>query len=53
MNSIYKGLPWFASSQVINRISSNLAIGATITHVLVWYGRDIIDVIKKYRVRAY
>ncbi|KAG6898080.1 hypothetical protein C0992_006000 [Termitomyces sp. T32_za158] len=43
------GLPWFASSQVITRIGSNLAIGATIMHVALWYGKDIVDVIKKYR----
>ncbi|RDB18213.1 Oligopeptide transporter 9 [Hypsizygus marmoreus] len=44
-----EGLPWFASSQVLSKIGSNLAIGATIMHVLVWYGKDIIDVIKKFR----
>ncbi|KAG6885082.1 hypothetical protein C0993_006043, partial [Termitomyces sp. T159_Od127] len=43
------GLPWFASSQVLTRIGSNLAIGATIMHVVIWYGKDIVDVIKKYR----
>ena len=43
------GLPWFASSQVISKIGWNLAIGATITHVIIWYGKEIIEVIKKYR----
>ncbi|KAF8055167.1 peptide transporter MTD1 [Lyophyllum atratum] len=43
------GLPWFASSQVLAKIGANLAIGATIMHVIIWYGKDIIDVIKKYR----
>ena len=43
------GLPWFASSQVLTKIGANLAIGATIVHVFLWYGRDIIDVIKKER----
>ncbi|KAF5378543.1 hypothetical protein D9615_007071 [Tricholomella constricta] len=43
------GLPWFASSQVLAKIGHNLAIGATIMHVAVWYGKDIIDVIKKFR----
>jgi hypothetical protein len=45
-----QGLPWFASSQVIAKIGHSLAIGATITHVFIWYGKDIIDVIRKYRV---
>ncbi|KAJ3513900.1 hypothetical protein NLJ89_g2700 [Agrocybe chaxingu] len=44
-----QGLPWFASSQVLTKIGFNLAIGATITHVILWYGKDIIEVIRKYR----
>ncbi|KAF8663701.1 hypothetical protein AX16_000876 [Volvariella volvacea WC 439] len=44
-----QGLPWFASSQVLTKIGANMAIGATITHVFLWYGKDIITVIKKYR----
>ncbi|KAJ7128699.1 peptide transporter MTD1 [Mycena epipterygia] len=44
-----QGLPWFASSQVLTKIGTNLSIGATITHVILWYGKDIIEVIKRYR----
>jgi len=44
------GLPWFASSQVISKVGWNLAIGATITHVLIWYGKEILEVIRQYRV---
>ncbi|KAF9456897.1 peptide transporter MTD1 [Collybia nuda] len=44
-----EGLPWFASSQVLTKIGANLAIGATITHVLLWYSRDIIGAIKRYK----
>ncbi|KAJ6453791.1 peptide transporter MTD1 [Mycena sanguinolenta] len=44
-----QGLPWFASSQVLTKIGTNLSIGATITHVLLWYGKDIIEVVKRYR----
>ncbi|KAF8993551.1 peptide transporter MTD1 [Cyathus striatus] len=44
-----QGLPWFASSQVLTKIGDNLAIGATIVHVLIWYGKDMIEIIKKYR----
>ncbi|KAL5526996.1 hypothetical protein ACEPAF_8725 [Sanghuangporus sanghuang] len=43
------GLPYFASSQVLTKIGSSLAIGATIVHVFLWYGRDVINVIKKER----
>ncbi|KAJ7270568.1 peptide transporter MTD1 [Mycena rebaudengoi] len=44
-----QGLPWFASSQVLTKIGTNLSIGATITHVLVWHGKDIVRVIKQFR----
>ncbi|KAJ7260312.1 peptide transporter MTD1 [Mycena haematopus] len=45
-----QGLPWFASSQVLTKIGTNLSIGATLTHVVLWYGKDIIEVIQRYRV---
>lgn len=47
---LFQGLPWFASSQVLTKIGNNLAIGATVMHVVLWYGKDIIEVIKKYKV---
>lgn len=45
----FQGLPWFASSQVIAKMGHSLAIGATITHVFLWYGKDIVEVIRKHR----
>ena len=47
---VAKGLPWFPSSAIIAYIGANMAIGATVTHVLLWYGKDIIEIIRKYRV---
>ncbi|KAF5345680.1 hypothetical protein D9758_013051 [Tetrapyrgos nigripes] len=44
-----QGLPWFASAQVLFKISSNLSIGATIMHVILWYGKDIKQAIAQYR----
>ncbi|KAJ7760866.1 peptide transporter MTD1 [Mycena maculata] len=44
-----QGLPWFASSNVLYSIGANLSIGATIMHVLLWYGKDILEVIRLYR----
>ena len=44
------GLPWFAGTNLLWKIGGNLAIGATITHVFIWYGKDIVEVIRKYRV---
>lgn len=35
--------------QVLTKIGTNLAIGATFTHVFLWYGKDIVDAIRKYR----
>ena len=43
------GLPWFAGSQVLTKIGSNLAIGATIVHVILWYGKDVLQVIRNER----
>jgi OPT family oligopeptide transporter len=34
---------------VLYKIGANLAIGATITHVIIWYGKDIVRVIKDAR----
>jgi hypothetical protein len=45
-----QGLPWLASSRVIAKISNSLAFGSAVTHVLMWYGKDIINVFKMYRV---
>ena len=50
---VAKGLPWFASSQIISNIGFNMSIGATIMHVLLWYGKDIIKNIKRYRVSPF
>ncbi|KAJ7107983.1 peptide transporter MTD1 [Mycena crocata] len=44
-----QGLPWFATSNVLYKIGVNLSIGATITHVFLWYRKDIIHVIRRYR----
>ena len=30
-----------------------MSIGATVMHVLLWYGKDIIEVIRKYRVSSF
>ena len=43
------GLPWSAPTILLYSIGANLAIGATITHVLLWYGKEIMEVIHKYR----
>ncbi|KAG7087147.1 hypothetical protein E1B28_013127 [Marasmius oreades] len=44
-----QGLPWFAGAQVLYRLGTNLAIGATFTHVGLWYGQEIRGAINMYR----
>lgn len=44
------GLPWFTATNLLYKIGGNLAIGATISHVLIWYGKEIVEVVRKYRV---
>ncbi|KIY72610.1 OPT superfamily oligopeptide transporter [Cylindrobasidium torrendii FP15055 ss-10] len=39
------GLPWFAPSQIITKIGSSLAFGATITHLILWNGKQLIEAI--------
>ncbi|KAI3601576.1 oligopeptide transporter [Moniliophthora roreri] len=47
------GLPWFAASQVIYKVGSNLVVGATFTHVLIWYGKEIREAVQSYRTGNY
>lgn len=44
-----EGVPWFATSNAIYYVGSNLAIGATFTHVLCWYLPSIIAAVKQWR----
>ncbi|ESK86285.1 oligopeptide transporter [Moniliophthora roreri MCA 2997] len=48
-----QGLPWFAGSNVLYKIGANLAIGATFTHVVLWYGKEIKEAISSYRSGDY
>ncbi|KAF9037805.1 OPT oligopeptide transporter [Hymenopellis radicata] len=41
-----QGLPWFASTQVVTKIGSSLAFGATVTHMIIWNGKQVWDAIK-------
>ncbi len=44
-----QGLPWFASTQVVAKIGSSLAFGATVTHMIIWNGKQVWDSIKTAR----
>ena len=36
-----QGLPWYASTWVVYLLTSNLALGATFTHLLLWNMDDL------------
>lgn len=36
-----QGPPWLAASTVLFNIGTNMAVGATIIHIALWYGKDI------------
>ncbi|GAA5902251.1 hypothetical protein JCM8208_007240 [Rhodotorula glutinis] len=47
-----QGVPWYAASNAVYYLGSNLAIGATLTHVGIWYWRPILNAIKGFRTRT-
>ncbi|KAF8135498.1 OPT oligopeptide transporter protein-domain-containing protein [Boletus edulis] len=36
-----QGLPWYASTWVVNLLATNMALGATFTHLLLWNFDDL------------
>ncbi|KAL0057823.1 hypothetical protein AAF712_015523 [Marasmius tenuissimus] len=40
------GLPWYAASQLLYKISRTMYIGAAITHFLLWYGPTMWSIMK-------
>ncbi|SCV71689.1 BQ2448_3277 [Microbotryum intermedium] len=47
-----QGIPWYATSNAIYYLGSNLAIGASLSHVIVWFLPSIIKAFKEYRDRS-
>ncbi|BGP50986.1 hypothetical protein JCM10450v2_006912 [Rhodotorula kratochvilovae] len=47
-----QGIPWYAASNALYYLGCNLAIGATLTHVAIWYWRPILNAIKGFRTRT-
>ncbi|KAJ6519993.1 OPT oligopeptide transporter [Mycena sanguinolenta] len=43
------GLPWYSASNVITQIGTSLSFGATITHIILWNGKQIWNAIKTGR----
>ncbi|GAA5928903.1 hypothetical protein JCM1841_001289 [Sporobolomyces salmonicolor] len=47
-----QGIPWYAPTNAVYYLGCNLAIGATLTHVAIWYAKPIIEAFKRYRDRT-
>ena len=45
------GIPWYSTSNAIYYLGSNLAIGASLSHVFLWYMPRIMVAIREYRTR--
>ena len=45
--------PWFAPTNAIYFLGCNLAIGATFTHVFLWYLPEIRGAIASYRASGH
>jgi OPT family small oligopeptide transporter len=41
-----QGLPWYAASQLLFKISRTMYIGAALTHFLIWHGKKVWSLIR-------
>lgn len=46
------GLPWYSASNAFYYLGCNLAIGATYTHIGLWYWRPVVQAVKNFRTRT-
>ncbi|SCZ88962.1 BZ3500_MvSof-1268-A1-R1_Chr1-1g00858 [Microbotryum saponariae] len=47
-----EGVPWYATSNALYYVGANLSIGASLTHVAVWYLPSITKAFKEYRSQS-
>jgi len=40
-----QGLPWYAASQLLYKVSRTMYIGAALTHCLLWHGKSLYKII--------
>ncbi|KAE9394953.1 OPT oligopeptide transporter [Gymnopus androsaceus JB14] len=45
------GLPWYAATQIVTKIGTSLSFGATITHIIIWNGKELWHALLAARVR--
>ncbi|KAK7047088.1 hypothetical protein VNI00_006751 [Paramarasmius palmivorus] len=46
-----EGLPWYAASQLLYKISRTMYIGASVTHFIVWHGPRVWNIIRDSRTK--
>ncbi|KAF9557282.1 OPT oligopeptide transporter [Agrocybe pediades] len=44
-----QGLPWYAASQLLYKISRTMYIGAAITHFFLWHFKTVYNIVKDWR----
>ncbi|KAF8155420.1 oligopeptide transporter [Crassisporium funariophilum] len=44
-----QGLPWYAASQLLYKVSRTMYIGAAVTHFVLWHSKTVYKIIKDYR----
>ena len=47
-----QGLPWYAASQLLFKISRTMYIGAALMHFILWHSKDVYHLIRESTVRA-
>ncbi|KAI0797406.1 OPT oligopeptide transporter [Irpex lacteus] len=46
-----QGLPYYAASQLLYKVSRTMYIGAALTHFLLWHGKTVFNIIKDSRTK--
>ncbi|KDR65867.1 hypothetical protein GALMADRAFT_81439 [Galerina marginata CBS 339.88] len=46
-----QGLPWYAASQLLFKVSRTMYIGAAITHFFLWHYPTVFRIIRDYRTK--
>lgn len=41
-----EGLPWYAASQLLYKVSRTMYIGAAVTHFALWHAKDVWEIVK-------
>ncbi|KAF9477683.1 OPT oligopeptide transporter [Pholiota conissans] len=47
-----QGLPWYAASQLLYKVSRTMYIGAAVTHFILWHSETVYKIIRDHRQRG-